>query len=170
MKLHSMLLRIAFILIVTSLISACSEKKETAQDHVSLVRESDTAMNAAMAKARETMPLFLSHFQSDNEDEYGFTIKVMVTDSFGIEHLWVRELEITEDGYRGVVANNPEFVKTVSLGENLSFSHSDISDWAYVDSSGVRQGSYTLQVILPRLPKEQAEKYRKMFRWDSLQQ
>lgn len=159
------LLPFTLLLISVSLLS-CFKKKDNSDDEIMMVHESDTAMNQAMETARNTMPQFVEHFMSDDTTETGFTIKIMVIDSFGTEHLWVNELEILDEGYRGKIANIPEYVQSVSFGSEVEFTYEDISDWAYVDSRGVRQGSYTLKVLLPRMPKEQADYYRKMFRWN----
>lgn len=158
------LLTLSFILIAAISLLSCF-KKNTDKDEVMIVPESDTLMNQAMETARNSMIQFLEHYAANDSNETGFALKVMVVDSFGTEHLWVNEIDVTENGYIGIVANEPKFVKAVTYGSEIEFTTEEISDWAYVDSAGVRQGSYTLKVLLPRMPKEEADYYRKMFRW-----
>lgn len=158
------LLQLSLIVIATLSLLSCF-KKSTDKEEVMIVPESDTLMNQAMEDARNSMLEFLEHFAANDTNESGFAIKVMVVDSFGTEHLWANEIDVTEEGYSGIIANVPKFVKSVSFGSEIEFTNEEISDWAYVDSAGVRQGSYTLKALLPRMSKEEADSYRKMFRW-----
>ena len=148
------------------LLSVCLIGCPQERDHSEIinVHEDDVEMNAAMQQARDTLPEFVQRFHEPEAGDSDFALKVRVEDEYGVEHFWTTDLEERAGGWTGVVANDPKTVRSVEIGETIAFEESEVSDWAY-DHEGVRQGSFTLHVLLDRMPKEQAEYYREMVGW-----
>jgi len=82
-----------------------------------------------------------------------------------LTRIWVSDLTITKSGFIGNIANEATTVRSVSLGQKVNVVFDNITDWSY-NNGGIKQGAFTLRVLLKRLPKEQAEFYRKAVGWD----
>ncbi len=144
----------------------CSHKNEKSDSDIALVNEKDVAMNRAIEMAQNSFPSFLQRFANPQSGDSNFVVKVKIVDSTGVEHLWVSNLVVNDSGFSGIVGNEPEFVTSVQFNGPISFKKADITDWAYTDSNGVRQGSFTVKVLLHRMSSEDAANYRSVFGWD----
>lgn len=151
------------------LLSFCAVAEETHtnerdENEIIDIHETDVEMNNAMKKAKDTLSVFLDRFRNPHEGDSEFSLKVRVEDDSGVEHFWVSDIEIKGDVFSGYIANEPRRVKIVNFGQKVNFGKELISDWSY-NHNGVRQGSYTLRVLLNRMPKAQAEYYRRQVGW-----
>lgn len=116
----------------------------------------DARMNAAVAEARRTLPVFWRRY--DNGDGTSFSLKAhFEAPNGGREHLWFSNIK--RDGARltGVLDNDPSWVTSLSRGQTVTFTEDQISDWTY-EKGGRMWGGFTLRVMLARLqPTEAAE-------------
>ncbi|WP_412033374.1 DUF2314 domain-containing protein [Mesorhizobium sp. CA8] len=64
-----------------------------------------------------------------------------------------------------MLANEPEIVRNVVLGQNIEFTRDDISDWGYT-RNGRQVGSFTVCVMLKKMSKEEAEYMRSAYGFD----
>ncbi len=162
-------MKTSIIVILFLMIFGMSDLNAAAKDAESKniiinVAETDKEMNKAIKEARDSLALFIKKFKSPSDDESNFALKVKIEDSYGVEHFWVTSIDIKGNSYSGIISNDARTVKSVKLGDVIKFSNLDISDWSY-DKKNVRQGSYTLKVLLKRMPKEQADYYRSIIGW-----
>jgi uncharacterized protein YegJ (DUF2314 family) len=157
----------ARILLVLLLALSCSLSLAQHRDENEIIdiHETDVEMNTAMLKANQSLSTFIERFNNPHEGDSNFALKVMVSDEYGVEHFWVTDLEITETGFSGFISNDAKTVKLVSMGQKVNFSQDIITDWSY-DNNGVKQGAFTLKVLLKRMPKEQADYYKKAVGWN----
>lgn len=125
-----------------------------------MVSEADRDMNAAIAKAHAGLDDFLKLAAKPPVGASGFKLKVMISDSHGSEHFWVIPFEHKAGKFSGIIANDPEIVTSVNIGQNYAFSKDQISDWGY-QKDGKQVGSYTVCVMFKTMPKELVERYRK---------
>lgn len=139
-----------------SLLGACSK-----QDQVISVDGNDPDMNAAIAKARETLPQFWQVFEKRDHGENEFSLKVKITDAKGSEHFWVSQLDRRDGKTTGIVNNEPDSVRSVKLGQRIEIPQADISDWLYM-RNGRMVGNRTLVPLFKTMPKEEAERYKQM--------
>jgi len=151
------------ILLLLVAFSSFAEERDV--NEIINVRESDEQMNAAMLQARESLDLFVSRLQNPEQGDANFALKVEIADAHGVEHFWVSDIQVTDTGFQGVVANEPRVVQAVALGQPIRFARDLVSDWSY-DSHGVKQGAFTLRVLLKMMPEDQADYYRKTVGWD----
>ena len=56
-------------------------------------------------------------------------------------------------------------MRTVRAGQTLKFSRAEISDWGYL-KDGRQVGSYTVCVLFKKMPKDQADYYRRNHGFD----
>lgn len=133
----------------------------SAADQTFDFRGDDPEMNDAMAAARATLPVLFENLR--RPDVTGFMLKVAVDASdvgISLEHIWMTDCRAgTARQFACVVANEPH-TKTVSAGELHEFDAARITDWTYFDAAGMMHGAYTMRVILPRMPEDQAASYR----------
>ncbi len=78
-------------------------------------------MNAAIAKARASLPQFWEVFGNAGHGEKDFSLKVKITDKHGSEHFWLTDIERKDGQLHGIVNNDPDIVKDVKLASSLRF-------------------------------------------------
>jgi uncharacterized protein YegJ (DUF2314 family) len=66
------------------------------------------------------------------------------------EHMWMEEIDFDGETIAGVLINSPNWIKTVSEGDNVSISMNQLSDWMCVINGSV-YGAYTVQVLRSRM-------------------
>jgi uncharacterized protein YegJ (DUF2314 family) len=116
-------------------------------------------MNAAIAKARETLPQFWARFDHPAPGETNFCLKVMIKDGGETEHFWVDNVEKKDGKTFGNISNDPEYVHNVKLGQRIEIPEQDISDWFYM-RDGKMVGNYTLRVLFKHMPADEVAKYK----------
>lgn len=120
-------------------------------------RSSDDAMNAAMGKARGTLPVFDEAFRAKSAERYSVKVAIPASGG-GNEHIWMDVTGIEGGDYRGRIANKPVRIPKMQRGDSYRAKADKISDWAYVQG-GKMHGHYTTRVMLKDLPPEQAREF-----------
>lgn len=115
----------------------------------------DPEMNAAIETARGKLPYFWERMAAPKRHERSFTLKVAfpVSTDEGVngEHIWVDEIVRTPAGFTAKLANEPNWMEGLKLGDTVSFTEDMVSDWGF-SSRGKMIGFYTLRVMLPHMP------------------
>ena len=132
-----------------------------AEDPVIRVPDADPVMNAAIDKARNTLPAFWTRFASPAPDEHDFNLKLAITDANGTEHFWCVDIEGDAVAATCEIGNEPQLVESGSYGERVSVDFDIISDWMYFDGDKVR-GGRTIRAMLSRMSAEDAAYYRSL--------
>jgi uncharacterized protein YegJ (DUF2314 family) len=132
------------IVIVMLFVAGCGKQRPA--DKVSYVADDDPRMNAAIAKARSTVNTFIAALKAPKPGQSVFSVKVPFTDGPNTEHIWLTPVSYDGKRFRGTVDNEPEKVKNVRTGQNLTVAPSEISDWMYVENRKLI-GGYTLRVL-----------------------
>lgn len=140
------------------LLTACSKSK---QDQVIDVSADDPEMNAAIAKARETLPQFWETFDRREHDETDFALKVKITENKEVEHFWAIDIKKENGRIRGTINNDPETVHNVKIGQRITIPEADISDWLF-QRDGKMVGNYTLRALFKKMSPAEVEQYKKM--------
>ena len=124
-------------------------------DPVIRVPGSDKKMNAAIARARDTLPIFWTRMRSPKPNQQNFSLKVMITDGAEVEHFWLGDIVRGDGNLTGTINNQPQLVKSVKLGQRYKFGTDDISDWMYIQDAKI-YGGYTIRVLVEMMPKAKA--------------
>jgi uncharacterized protein YegJ (DUF2314 family) len=151
------------LLVVTMLIVGCSDRSE---NPVIEVEADDIEMNAAIAHARVTVDEFVKRLQKPKPMDESFSVKKMIEDNGDVEHFWLIDISYSDGIFTGTVGNVPQSVRNVKFGQKVNVAESEITDWMYLDD-GKLVGNFTLQVLLKRMPKEQAEALRKQLQMNN---
>lgn len=149
------------LLLLSALLLGCRpDRLESVQREgkpgISMVKQDDPEMNAAIAKAQQTLPEFVKALQNLRPTMSGVSVKARFEDTNGSEHMWIAEPTWDGKAISGVLANEPNWVKTVKLGDPVTVPVSELSDWKYVEQ-GKLVGGYTLRLLMERMsPEERA--------------
>ena len=155
-----MWLRVAAALLLLTAAVACDDRsaKGKGAGGVMMVKDDDPEMGAAMAKARETLPQFISALQLPSPAQSDFTIKVGFTDGGDTEYMWVTPVTYDGTKFNGKLDNQPVQVRNVKHGDPVSVEPARVADWMYVED-GKLVGGYTLRILRDRMTPEQRRKY-----------
>lgn len=135
------------------LVGGCSDR--SVDDRVVTVASDDAEMNAAIARARETLPHFWEVFEKPARGESDFALKVEITEGSEAEHFWLIDIERRDGKTFGTINNEPEFVDTVRLNERIAIPEADISDWMYM-REGKMVGNYTIRPLFKQMSPDEA--------------
>jgi uncharacterized protein YegJ (DUF2314 family) len=125
------------------------------------VTSADVDMNAAIARARDTLLTFWASFDAPKPSETGHGLKVrFALGPHRFEHIWVSEVEKLPDGnFSGRFANQPSDLPEKNEGDQVEFKQADITDWLFIRNGKV-VGGETMKPLLKSMPKEQADAMR----------
>lgn len=127
------------------------------RDDIIGVRAEDDAMNAAMARARATLPVFNGYLSRTAGGGAQAIIKAGFRQGDVEEHMWVSHVTFDGDVYRGRLINRPMDLTNVRQGDAVTIRPKDVSDWLVVDD-GVGLGNFTTLELRRRMsPAERAD-------------
>jgi uncharacterized protein YegJ (DUF2314 family) len=129
-------------------------------DRVSSVADTDAEMNAAIARARATLPAFWASYEASNRPETEYSLKVRFLTAGNDEHIWMSHVKRLPGGdYAGRFADMPQNMPGKRLGDLAQFSEADISDWMFM-RNGKIVGGETIKPLLKSMPTAEADALR----------
>lgn len=134
---------------------------------INRVPTGDRDMEKATGQARENFHFFVERLRNPQPGDESFAIKARIEHDGETEHIWLTDVQVSDDGFEGRIANDPQLVP-FKLGDVWRGDLSTLSDWTYFDN-GRMQGNFTLRAMLPRMPRAQREQAQRMLesRWDT---
>jgi len=148
--------------VIISTVLACSimwlATQASAKDKAVVYDPADTAINEAIADARETLPHFWDMLAKPRPGD-NFSIKVAVTENEHTEHFWAIDIQKSGDAIHATIDNDPDRLTNVKAGQRIRLETNRITDWLY-RRDGRIHGAYTLRAKLPRMTKAQANLFR----------
>jgi uncharacterized protein YegJ (DUF2314 family) len=131
------------------------------EDRVIPIKSADAEMNAAIAKARASLPRFWASYEGHEPSEMGHSLKVrFVLSDNNVEHIWIVDVKkLTDNSYSGRFANTPDGLVGKHMDDITEFNEADISDWLFMRNDKI-VGGETLRVLLKDMPKEEADAFR----------
>lgn len=162
--------RLALLLLASLAFGACSRgsaerielESVSPRDSIASVQDDDPEMKAATAKARSTLPEFEKLLASPPPAQTYIAIKAAFehgdNDS---EHMWLNQIIVTADGYHGRLENEPQYVRSLEIGQLVFVRRDRVSDWLAIHD-GVLVGGYTMRVIRSRLSPEEQRQFDEM--------
>ena len=142
---------------------ALSQTSSEADNAVVYATPDDADIAKATADARATLNNVLERAATGGIPMEALQLKVAIPRESGrLEKLWVQGIvRLDETTLEGLLANEPHDLPDMKLGDRHRFSVDEIVDWLFV-VNGQMHGAYSLRVMLPVLPKEQADAFRAM--------
>ncbi len=164
-----LLLQLLCLSALISLSAQSFSNNKSANEEVEMgsVQTEDIDITQATAKAQKTLDQFIT---IANQPTLGIQpktigIKVLITESNLIEHLWLTDIKYADNQFTGVVGNPPRTVRRLKHGKMLMIPREEVLDWAYIQN-GVMQGNYTLRALLPHMNPKEAKHVKKQLGWD----
>lgn len=119
----------------------------------------DPEMNEAINEAKRTLAEFTRAYLDPGENQHGFLLKVFFEDDDQdhAEHIWVADIEDTDTGFRGVIADEPVML-SLNFKQPVEFEPARITDWMFIDH-GKLVGGYTTRLIRQRMSPEEREAF-----------
>jgi len=122
-------------------------------ERVTAVPDNDPEMDAAIQKARETLPSFVVALQTPTTGDRHLLVKARFVEGENSEHMWVADLIAEGNTFRGVLADEPKFIKNLRFKQPIIVSRDQISDWMIVQDGKVK-GAFTTRVLRSKLNPE----------------
>ncbi len=110
----------------------------------------DAIMEAAIAKARASLPEFLAKAEQADLSQGGWLVKWAHPVPGGNEHIWVQLTHVAGSRIEGVLANAPNGFAG-NPGDPVMVPRPEVSDWSFTSDDGRLHGNYTTRVMLPAL-------------------
>lgn len=155
------MIRAALVAAALLLAPAGLSAQDAEGDPIMQFESMDAQMNAAIAKAQATMPEFLERLDNPPAGATHFVFKFPLE---GYEHIWVGAVKRDGDYLTGRLKNHPH-AEGWNFGDPVRVPISDISDWGYVDRTGVAEGHYTVRVMIEHMEPAAAAETRRQYGW-----
>lgn len=110
------------------------------------VPDGDSKMRAAQQKAKETMDGFISKLPNLKEADV-FVKWAAPANNGSKEHIWVEGVKFADGRFTGKLGNQPAAIDGKKLGDKVTFSKEDASDWAIFYHDGREEGGFTNKVV-----------------------
>ncbi len=147
--------RVAILVLSVAFFAGCSNKEPA--ENFTEVPDNDPQMLAAIEKAKATVATFEVALRAPKPGQTGFSVKAPISDHGYTEHFWLLPVSFDGKEFHGQINNDPEKVKTVKLGQEITIAPSQISDWMYIENHKL-VGGFTLRVLHDRMsPAERAD-------------
>ena len=158
-----------FLLLLPTLVllSGCEKASNdwSAREDILATAADDPEMDIAIEKARETLPQFWQALLEENKDDHSFNIKVgLPADNGGVEHIWVDNVSKKGSEISGALINVPMHLSQYELGDFISFSTSQVTDWQFI-RNGKSEGNHVTKVLLKRMSPEKSDEIKKILGW-----
>ncbi len=109
------------------------------------VTADNLSMQQAVDKAQGNWPQFVAAFEAAAGEQ--FSIKAPISYSGTTEFIWMTVTALEGNQIFGMLANDPVNLGPLRIGSKVCVALSDLTDWCYVDSSGIFQGGFTLAAV-----------------------
>jgi uncharacterized protein YegJ (DUF2314 family) len=147
--------------VVAALVPAgASQAQDQAKDQVVMVEGADAEMNAAIAEARRTLPVFWRKFDEGKAEAYSLKVGLPAAHG-GLEHIWVDGIVRKGDVITAHISDDPRDLPNLTNGSEITVDPARISDWGYI-VDGRRYGCFTTRVLIKRLPPDEMARYSAM--------
>lgn len=124
------------------------------------VADTDAEMNAAIARARATLPVFWASYEAPRPTETEHSLKVQFRTAGNDELIWMSDVKKLPSGeYAARFADTPRNLPGKRFGDLAGFEEAEISDWMFM-RNGKIVGGETIKPLLKFMPKAEADALR----------
>ena len=68
--------------------------------------------------------------------------------------MWVTDLTVTEEGFKGILGNEPEYVKDHQMGDAVDVKQENVTDWMILHD-GQMLGGFSVHLLCSRMSETQ---------------
>jgi uncharacterized protein YegJ (DUF2314 family) len=116
------------------------------------------AMQLAVKEARKTVEKFITALEHPGPGQQDFEVKKPFIQGNQVEHIWLSDVRFIGKRFQGRIDNQPRKIGGLKVGQIVSVSPRDISDWLYIDN-GKLVGGYTVRVHYNELSPQQKQEF-----------
>jgi uncharacterized protein YegJ (DUF2314 family) len=144
--------RTLVLLLLASALAGCDQEPKDPNTverpgQAPYTRSDDPALERAYAKARATHQQLVAALQNPKPEQKGFAVKKpFPTPKGGREHIWINDLTWDGTKFVGKINNEPVDTTAVKLGDQVTVTPMELTDWMYIDGKKL-VGGYTLRVL-----------------------
>lgn len=124
------------------------------------ITEDNKEMDRAVQTARKAVSEFVAVLRSPEGNQSRFAVKKPFVEGDKVEHIWLNEVSFDGRLFHGKVDNEPVDIKGVRLGQEVSVSSDEISDWMYVQD-GRLVGGYTIRAMCQNMSPAEKQQFEK---------
>ncbi len=124
------------------------------------VEDDDKEMTATIQSAKTSLNRFDSALKSQNEKFSAFALKQRFETVEGSEHIWVGSIYFKEGNYYGILANEPDKLSGLYMGDSLKIDKEKITDWKYQIGNRLI-GGFTIRLLRNRFSEEEKKQFDK---------
>lgn len=148
-------IRISLVAVVLALFASLAAAQTT-------VSRENEAVNAAIAKAQATLPVFFARLARPERGDSDFQIKIRFETSKppAGEHVWADDVVREGDKVSATIATDPNDIPNLRRGQRVTIPLSQVTDWLYV-RGGKYHGAFTVRALLPYMKPEEADEMRR---------
>lgn len=129
---------------------------------ITSVPTADQAINAAIAKAKATLPRFFERLAKPQPGDEGFAVKIRYTTRRGDgEHIWATDVVRSGDTVTATISNQPRDIPNLRHGQRVTVPIAQLTDWMF-RRNGKIHGGATIRALLPHMPRDDADRLRTM--------
>jgi len=157
--------KVWFLFLTWLPLASCSEAdaplpktERPGQPTVYNIRAEDAEMSAAMLMARNSIGDFRHRLINPPPGQSYLSLKARIKAGDAVEHIWLEDVSIVGDSFRGTIGNEPVDVTTVKLGQLVTVPLDRVSDWMAIEDDRL-VGGYTLRVIRNRMTPIEREEF-----------
>lgn len=127
-------------------------KKQTGEtaDKVVSLSVNDASLTVYKDKAQKELQ-YLIDFMNDHEKDdelFRYAVKAGFIEDDHSEHMWVQVNEFKDGHFRGRLANEPNTIKRIKYGDNVTIKREDVEDWILQDFlTNTKVGGYSSEYI-----------------------
>ncbi len=114
------------------------------------VTADDEDMRQAVDKAALTLPAFVQRLTQPPPTQTHVALKGRFEENGQVEHLWLSQVTVEENGFKGTIDNDPLTLKGVHAGTQVSLATDHVSDWMAIDD-GVLVGGFSIRLLRNRM-------------------
>lgn len=127
------------------------------------VPQDDAAMASAIARARQTLPVFHRYLEQAADGEADAKLKAEFEQDGVVEHMWIGDVSFDGRVYRGILESRPMDLTHVEQGDPVVIAPEHVTDWMVLVEDDVMLGNFTTMELRRRMsPKERAQLDRAM--------
>ncbi len=140
--------------------NAQTQKPSQQKSKIMKMENDDKEMDAAIKKAQEYLPQFVRVFlKHGDKPKILFTIKgkFTISEKAG-EHMWLSKLALKDGVFEGTLDNEPDWIKTLHMGDRVDVKMQDVSDWMIIENKKI-YGGFTTRVLISKMSRLQQKKF-----------
>ena len=155
--------KIAIVVLVLAFTLSCNNIqkgtiKRVGEPDIVGVESDDADMNKAIANAVLNSSIFDLALKNNSSKCENFSIKKPYKTDSGTEHIWISNVVLKRDKYQGIIANTPEYINEIKLGDTVLVAKNEISDWMFLENN-ILKGGYTIRVIRDKMSQVEKKQF-----------